>query len=57
MGVTLAAGRLGAILANIVFGYFITVSCAAPILSVAALFISGGAVSFWLPKTTQAALL
>ena len=33
MAVTLAAGRLGAILANVVFGYFITVSCAIPILS------------------------
>lgn len=54
--VTLSAGRLGAILANIVFGYLITVSCAVPILSVAVLLVSGGLVGLLLPNTTNTAL-
>ena len=57
MGVTLAAGRLGAILANIVFGYLINVNCAVPIISVAALLVSGGLLGFWLPNTTKTALI
>jgi VNT family MFS transporter (synaptic vesicle glycoprotein 2) len=56
MAVTLAAGRLGAILANVVFGYFITVTCAIPILSVAAFLISGGLVGLLLPNTTNTSL-
>ena len=39
MSITLAAARLGAILGNIVFGVFVDVSCAIPILLVAALLI------------------
>ncbi len=50
MAVTLAAGRFGAILANVVFGYFIAVSCAVPILSVAALLVSGGLVEMKLDE-------
>jgi len=57
MGVTLAAGRMGAILANIVFGYFISVSCAVPILSVACLLASGGILGLWLPNTTRTSLI
>lgn len=56
MGTTLAAGRLGAILANIVFGYLINLNCAVPILSVAVLLISGGLVGLLLPNTTRTAL-
>jgi len=57
MGVTLAAGRLGAILANIVFGYLINVNCAVPIISVAGLLVSGGLLGIWLPNTTKTALI
>ena len=56
MGTTLAAGRLGAILANIVFGYFINCHCAIPILSVSALLISGGLIGIFLPNTTRTPL-
>lgn len=39
MSITLAAARLGAILGNIIFGVFVDVACAIPILLVAALLI------------------
>jgi VNT family MFS transporter (synaptic vesicle glycoprotein 2) len=39
MAITLAAARLGAILGNIIFGVFVDVICAVPILLVAALLI------------------
>ena len=53
MAVTLAVARLGAILGNVVFGYFIEVSCAVPILMVAVLLVSGGLLSIKLPNTSQ----
>jgi len=39
MSITLAAARLGAILGNIIFGVFVDVACAIPILLVAVLLI------------------
>jgi VNT family MFS transporter (synaptic vesicle glycoprotein 2) len=39
MSITLAAARLGAILGNIIFGVFVDVACAIPILLVATLLI------------------
>lgn len=56
MAVTLAIARIGAILGNVIFGYFIEVSCAVPVLMVAVLLISGGLTSLKLPNTTQTAL-
>lgn len=56
MAVTLCVARLGAILGNVVFGYFIEVSCAIPILLVAALLLSGGLLGIKLPNTTNTAL-
>lgn len=56
MAVTLAVARLGAILGNVIFGYFIELSCAVPILMVAVLLISGGLLSIRLPSTSRTAL-
>ena len=56
MAVTLAVARLGAILGNVIFGYFIELSCAVPILMVAVLLISGGLLSIKLPSTSRTAL-
>lgn len=39
MAITLAAARLGAILGNIIFGVFVDVACAVPILLVAVLLM------------------
>ena len=56
MAVTLAVARLGAILGNVIFGYFIELSCAVPILMVAVLLVSGGLLSIKLPSTSGTAL-
>ena len=56
MSVTLVAARMGAILGNLAFGYLVDTSCAIPILSVAALLISGGLAGLLLPNTTQTPL-
>ena len=56
MAITLVAARLGAILGNVVFGYLVETNCAIPILSVAALLISGGLVGLLLPNTTKTPL-
>jgi VNT family MFS transporter (synaptic vesicle glycoprotein 2) len=57
MAVTLAVARIGAILGNVVFGYFIEISCAVPILMVAVLLVSGGLLSIKLPNTSNTPLL
>ena len=46
------AGRLGAIVGNLVFGYLVEVDCAIPVVSVAVLLIGGGVLGLFLPKTT-----
>ena len=57
MAITLAAARFGAILGNLVFGYFVETSCAVPIFAVATLLIGGGLMGLLLPNTTKKALL
>ncbi|KAK4008982.1 synaptic vesicle glycoprotein 2C isoform X1 [Daphnia magna] len=57
MSITLAAARLGAILGNIIFGVFVDVACAIPILLVATLLMFGGLLGLWLPNTTKEPLL
>jgi len=56
MAVTMTVARLGAILGNVVFGYFIEISCAVPILLVATLLLSGGLLSIKLPNTSNTPL-
>ena len=56
MGVTLAAGRLGAILGQLVFGSLLDVNCAIPIVAVAVLMITGGLTGLLVPNTTGMAL-
>ncbi|TRY68645.1 hypothetical protein TCAL_07687 [Tigriopus californicus] len=56
MGITLVAARLGAILGNVIFGYFLETNCAIPVLAVAILLVSGGLVSILLPNTTKTPL-
>ena len=56
MGVTLAAGRLGAILGQLVFGSLLDVNCAIPIVAVAVLMITGGLTGLLVPNTTGIAL-
>ena len=56
MAVTLAVARIGAILGNVVFGYFIEISCSVPILLVASLLLAGGLLSIKLPNTSNTPL-
>ncbi|XP_040580858.1 synaptic vesicle glycoprotein 2A isoform X2 [Lepeophtheirus salmonis] len=56
MALTLAIARLGAILGNIIFGYFVETSCEIPILSVSILLILGGLSSLLLPNTTRTSI-
>ena len=56
MAVTLAAGRLGAILGQLTFGYMLDVNCAVPIVLVAVLMITGGLTGILVPNTTGIAL-
>ncbi|XP_075232131.1 synaptic vesicle glycoprotein 2C-like [Lycorma delicatula] len=51
MGVCLAilSGRLGAMVSNLVFGHLLDISCAVPILLVAAVCAGGGFLSFLIP--------
>ena len=56
MAVTLAAGRLGAILGQLTFGYLLDINCAVPIIIVAALMITGGITGLFVPNTTGIAL-
>lgn len=56
MGITLVAARLGAILGNVIFGYFVETNCAIPVLAVAILLVSGGLASIFLPNTTKTPL-
>ena len=56
MAVTLAAGRLGAILGQLTFGYLLDVNCAVPIIIVSALMITGGITGLFVPNTTGIAL-
>jgi len=57
MAITLLAARLGAILGNVIFGYFVDTMCAVPIMAVAALLITGGLCGLLLPNTTMKPLL
>lgn len=52
MGVclTIFSGRLGAMLSNLVFGHLLDISCAVPILLVAAVSFGGGFLSLLIPK-------
>ena len=56
MAVTLAAGRAGAILGQLTFGYLLEVNCAIPIVVVASLMITGGITGLFVPNTTGIAL-
>ena len=56
MAVSLAAGRAGAILGQLAFGYLIDVNCAVPIILVASLLISGGITGLFIPNTTGTVL-
>ncbi|XP_039291083.1 synaptic vesicle glycoprotein 2B [Nilaparvata lugens] len=52
MGVclTIFSGRLGAMVSNLVFGHLLDISCAVPILLVAAVSFGGGFLSLLIPK-------
>ena len=52
-GVFNAAGRIGAILGNMVFGQLVTAHCAVPMLMVAVLLSAGGLTALWLPNSTR----
>jgi len=56
MAITLAASRLGAIMGNVLFGYLVESNCAIPLVTVAALLVSGGLLGALLPNTTRQAL-
>jgi VNT family MFS transporter (synaptic vesicle glycoprotein 2) len=53
MGVQYVAGRLGAILGNLIFGLAVDVSCYIPLLSITILLISSGILSFKLPESNK----
>ena len=53
MSITLVAARLGAILGNLVFGLLLDVTCAVPILLVAALLMGTNTLKLFLKKSQQ----
>ncbi|KAK2172293.1 hypothetical protein NP493_973g01033 [Ridgeia piscesae] len=52
-GVFNGAGRIGAILGNVVFGQLVATHCAVPMLMVAVLLTAGGLSALWLPNSTR----
>ena len=53
MGVQYVAGRLGAILGNLLFGIAVDLSCYIPLLTIVVLLISSGLASFMLPESKK----
>jgi VNT family MFS transporter (synaptic vesicle glycoprotein 2) len=53
MGVQYVAGRLGAILGNLIFGLAVDVSCYIPLVAITILLISSGILSFKLPESNK----
>ena len=52
-GVFTGAGRIGAILGNVVFGQFMSTHCAVPMMMVVVLMAGGGLSALWLPNSTR----
>jgi hypothetical protein len=52
MGVQYVAGRLGAILGNLLFGQLDS-SCYIPLMTITTLLISSGLLSFKLPESSK----
>ena len=55
-GIQAGVGRIGAIIANQVFGLLVDVHCAVPLFLVAALLSAGGLSALKLPRTDDQAL-
>ncbi|RNA29098.1 synaptic vesicle glyco 2B-like [Brachionus plicatilis] len=53
LGVQYVAGRLGAILGNILFGVLVDTSCYVPLLTISGLLIMSGILSFKLPESSN----
>ncbi len=53
MSITLVAARLGAILGNLIFGLLLDVTCAVPILLVAALLMGTDNFKLFLKQSQQ----
>jgi VNT family MFS transporter (synaptic vesicle glycoprotein 2) len=51
LGVQYVAGRLGAILGNILFGLAVDLNCYVPLLTVSGLLILSGLVTLKLPES------
>lgn len=56
LGVFTGAGRVAAIMGNVVFGQLVDSNCAVPLLMVSALLLAGGLVALRLPQTKQTEL-
>ena len=52
-GVQFVAGRLGAIMGNILFGLAIDLNCLIPLLTISSLLILSGFLSFKLPESSK----
>ncbi|CAF0814444.1 unnamed protein product [Brachionus calyciflorus] len=53
LGVQYVAGRIGAILGNLLFGLLVDVSCYVPLLTISGLLILSGFLSFKLPESSN----
>ncbi|KAM9814591.1 synaptic vesicle glycoprotein 2C isoform 1-T1 [Syngnathus typhle] len=53
LGFFTGAGRVAAIMGNVVFGNMLDSACAVPILLVSAMLLTGGLTAFFLPRTKQ----
>lgn len=56
LGFFTGAGRVAAIMGNMVFGNLVDTNCAVPVLLVSALLLTGGLVALLLPQTRQTEL-
>ena len=53
MGIQYVAGRLGAILGNLLFGLAVDASCYIPLMTITSLLISSGLLSIKLPESSK----
>ena len=53
MGTQYVAGRIGAILGNMLFGLAVDTSCYIPLITISCILITSGLLAFKLPESTQ----
>jgi len=53
LGIQFVAGRLGAIMGNVLFGLAIDLSCYIPLVTISSLLILSGILAFKLPESNK----